>query len=295
VTQMPAPFRDERIDADGRTIHAAVGGSGDPVLLLHGYPQTHLMWRQVAPALARDHTVVVPDLRGYGASDKPTPDADNRRYAKRAMADDQLAVMRELGFERFALVGHDRGARVSHRLTLDHPEAVSRLAVLDIVPTRHVLTHVDLTLARGYFHWFLLSAGADIPETLLAGAPEFWIRTMIERLLAPGSSIEPEIMDHYVASFSDPDSIAGTTADYRAGATTDLADDEASHDAGARVTCPLLVLWGAESFVGKAYEPLAVWQEYASDVRGSALPVGHFLPEEAPEQVLAELQSFLRA
>ena len=293
MTQMPAPFREERIDAHGTTIHAAVGGSGDPVLLLHGYPQTHLMWRHVAPALAADHTVVVPDLRGYGASDKPAPDAENRNYAKRAMAADQLAVMAALGFDRFALVGHDRGARVSHRLALDHPEAVSRLAVLDIVPTRHVLTHVDLTLARGYFHWFLLSAGGDIPETLLAGAPEFWIRTMVERLLAPGSSIEPEVMDHYVRAFSDPATIAATTADYRSGATTDLADDEASHDDGARVTCPVLVLWGEQSFVGKAYEPLAVWREYASDVRGSGLPVGHFLPEEAPEQVLAELRSFL--
>ncbi len=295
MTQMPEPFREERIDADGTTIHAAIGGSGDPVLLLHGYPQTRLMWRHVAPDLARDHTVVVPDLRGYGASDKPEPDAENTRYAKRAMAADQLAVMRALGFDRFDLVGHDRGARVSHRLALDHPEAVSRLAVMDIVPTRHVLTHVDLQLARGYFHWFLLSAGGDIPETLLAGAPEFWIRTMIERLLAPGAQIEPEVMDHYVRAFRDPASIAGTTADYRAGATTDLADDDASWEAGARVTCPVLVLWGERSFVGKAYEPLAVWREYAAEVAGTALPVGHFLPEEAPEQVLAELRAFLRA
>ncbi|WP_312029947.1 alpha/beta hydrolase [Actinomycetospora sp. TBRC 11914] len=293
MIQLPEPFEYRRIDADGTTIHTAVGGSGDPVLLLHGYPQTHLMWRHVAPALARDHTVVVPDLRGYGASDKPTPDPEDRAYAKRAMAADQLAVMRSLGFDRFALVGHDRGARVSHRLTLDHPDAVSRLAVLDIVPTRHVLTHVDLQLARGYFHWFLLSTGGDVPETLLAGAPEFWIRTMVERLLAPGSTIEPEVMDHYVAAFSDPAAIAGTTADYRAGATTDLADDEASYDAGARVDCPVLVLWGERSFVGKAYEPLEVWREYAADVRGTGLPVGHFLPEEAPDQVLAELRSFL--
>ncbi|HEY2192472.1 MAG TPA: alpha/beta hydrolase [Actinomycetospora sp.] len=293
MTELPDPFEYRHIDADGTTIHAAVGGSGDPVLLLHGYPQTHLMWRHVARELARDHTVVVPDLRGYGASDKPTPDEDNVRYSKRAMAADQVAVMRALGFDRFALVGHDRGARVSHRLTLDHPEAVSRLAVLDIVPTRHVLTHVDLQLARGYFHWFFLATGGDVPETLLAGAPEFWIRTMVERLLAPGSVIEPEVMDHYVAAFADPACIAGSTADYKAGATTDLADDEASHDAGARVTCPVLVLWGDRSFVGKAYEPLDVWREYADDVRGTALPVGHFLPEEAPEQVLAELRSFL--
>jgi haloacetate dehalogenase len=293
MTELPAPFSYRRVDADGTTINAAVGGSGDPVLLLHGYPQTHVMWRHVAPELARDHTVVVPDLRGYGASDKPTPDPENREYAKRAMAADQVAVMRALGFERFALVGHDRGARVSHRLTLDHPDAVSRLAVLDIVPTRHVFGNVTRELAFGYFHWFFLATGGDVPETLLAGAPEFWIRTMVERLLAPGVTMEPEVMDHYVAAFSDPATIAATTADYRAGATTDLVDDEETRDSGQRVECPTLVLWGELGFVGRNYDPLAVWREYATDVRGTALPVGHFLPEEAPEQVLAELRSFL--
>lgn len=293
MTEMPDPLRERSVDADGTRIHVALGGSGDPVLLLHGYPQTRLLWRHVAPALATGHTVVVPDLRGYGESAKPAPDPENRNYAKRALAADQLAVMQALGFERFAVVGHDRGARVAHRLALDHPDAVSRLAVLDIVPTRHVLTHVDLALARGYFHWFLLGAGGGIPETLLAGAPEFWVRSMIEQLLAPGTALEPEVMDHYVRAFCDPSAIAATTADYRAGATTDLADDEASHAAGARVACPVLALWGEQSFVGRTYEPLSVWREYASDVRGRSLPVGHFLPEEDPEQVLAQLRTFL--
>jgi haloacetate dehalogenase len=292
VSQLPDPFREHRIDADGTTIHAAVGGSGDPVLLLHGYPQSLVMWRDVAPVLARDHTVVVTDLRGYGESDKPTPDDANRRYAKREMAVDQVAVMRSLGVDRFDLVGHDRGARVAHRLTLDHPDAVSRLAVLDIVPTRHVFTHVDRDLAHGYFHWFFLATGGDVPETLLAGAPEFWIRSMVERLLAPGVTIADEVMAEYVRYFSDPACIAATTADYKAGASSDLEDDEASWAAGDRVTCPLLVLWGEHGFVGKAYDPLAVWREYGTDVAGRAMPSGHFIPEEAPEQVVAELRAF---
>ncbi len=252
------------------------------------------MWRHVAPALARDHTVVVPDLRGYGASDKPTPDADNRRYAKRAMADDQVAVMRSLGFDRFDLVGHDRGARVAHRLTLDHPEAVSRLAVLDIVPTRHVFSHVDRTLAHGYFHWFLLSTGGGVPETLLAGAPEFWIR--VDGRAAPRARRRrsaDEVMDrvHRATSPTRP-AIAATTADYRAGATSDLDDDEASCDAGDARHVP------AAGAVGRG----VVRREGLRAARGVAgvrlrragvsHARGHFMPEEAPEQVVAELRAF---
>jgi haloacetate dehalogenase len=293
MTQLPEPFTYRRVDADGVSINVAVGGTGDPVLLLHGYPQTHLMWRDIAPDLARDHTVVVPDLRGYGASDKPTPDHDARNYGKRAMAADQVAVMRSLGFDRFDLVGHDRGARVSHRLTLDHPDAVARLALLDIVPTRHVFANVTRDLAFGYFHWFFLATGGDVPETLLRGAPEFWIRTMVERLLAPGVTMEPEVMDHYIAAFSDPATIAATTADYKAGAGIDLTDDEETWDAGQRLECPTLVLWGEHGFVGKNYDPLAVWGEYAHDVTGRAMPSGHFIPEEAPAETLAELQRWL--
>src|SRR6476660_9471285 len=167
-------------------INAVHGGSGPAVLLLHGFPQTHAMWHEVAPQLAREHTVVAPDLRGYGDSSRPPEGDDHGGYAFRAMAADQVALMRSLGHDRFAVVGHDRGARVAHRMALDHPEAVSRLAVLDIVPTRPVFGHVDRALAHGYFHWFFLATGGGVPETLLGGAPEFWIRTMVERLLAPG-------------------------------------------------------------------------------------------------------------
>ena len=287
------PFRYQLLEVNGTTINTATAGQGEPVLLLHGYPQTHLMWRHIAPTLAQRYTVVVTDLRGYGDSAKPTPDPQHTVYAKRAMAKDQLAVMHQLGFERFHLIGHDRGARVAHRLVLDHPESVDRLALLDIVPTRHVLTHVNRAMATAYFHWFFLATGAGIPERLLGNEPEFWIRAMIERLLAPGARIEPEVMAEYIRCYSDPTTIAATCADYRAGAATDLADDEASAAAGEKITRPTLILWGEQSFVGKGYQPLEVWHDYATDIHGRALPAGHFLPEETPDTVLDELLAFL--
>jgi haloacetate dehalogenase len=293
MTDLSEPFHYEKIEVGGTFVNTAVAGQGEPVLLLHGYPQTHLIWRHIAPALAERYTVVATDLRGYGDSGKPAPDAENTVYAKRAMADDQVEVMRRLGFDRFHLIGHDRGARVGHRLVLDHPDAVDRLAVLDMVPTRHALTHVNRAMATAYFHWFFTATGDGIPERLLGNEPEFWIRAMIERLLAPGASIEPEVMANYIRCFSDPAAIAATCADYRAGATADLAADDASAAAGEKVTRPVLVLWGEQSFVGKEYQPLEVWREYAIDARGHALPAGHFLPEEVPGLILDELLGFL--
>ena len=292
MAKLGAPFEYRRVEVDGIGINTAVAGEGSPLLLLHGYPQTHLLWRHVAPALAARHTVVVTDLRGYGDSDKPAPDPDDVRYSKRAMARDQVGVMHELGFDRFTVIGHDRGARVGHRLALDHPDVVTALAVLDIVPTRHLLHHVTRAMALGYFHWFFLAAG-DIPEQLLAGSMEFWVRAMIERLLAPGNTIEPEVMAEYVRCMSTPDAIAATTADYRAATTTDLVDDDAAVDAGEKVRCPTLALWGEQSFVGRNYAPLDVWPRYCADVRGTALPCGHFLPEEEPERTVEELLRFV--
>ncbi len=288
-----AGFSGRRIDVDGVTINCAVGGSGPPLLLLHGYPENHLMWRHVAPALAVDHTVVLADLRGYGDSGKPAPDAAALAYAKRSMARDQVGLMRELGFGRFELVGHDRGARVAHRLVLDHPGAVTRLAVLDIVPTRHVFGHVTRAMATAYYHWFFLTAPDGIPERLIAADPGFWVRSLIGPLLGPGASIEPDIMEDYVRCFAAPGTVAATCADYRAAASTDLVHDEESFAAGHKIQCPVLVLWGAEAFVGRGYQPLAVWRDYADDVRGTALPTGHFLPEEGPELVTAALREFL--
>jgi haloacetate dehalogenase len=286
-------FGYRHVEVDGIAINCAIAGSGPPLLLLHGYPQNHLMWRQVAPALARDHTVVAADLRGYGDSAKPVPDAEGRVYSKRLMASDQVGLMRELGFARFALAGHDRGARVAHRLALDHPEAVERLAVLDIVPTRHVFRNVNREMGLAYYHWFFLAAPNGIPEQMIGADPAFWLNSLIGPLLGTGASIEPDVLADYIRCFSDPGTIATSCADYRAAASTDLADDDESFAAGQRIGCPVLVLWGTQGFVGRGYQPLAVWQEYAADVRGTALPTGHFLPEEAPDLVIEALRDFL--
>jgi len=281
------------MDVDGVTINCAVAGSGPPLLLLHGYPENHLMWRHVAPILAEDHTVVVTDLRGYGDSGKPSPDAAGLVYAKRSMARDQVGLMRQLGFGEFELVGHDRGARVAHRLVLDHPAAVTRLAVLDIVPTRHVFGNVTRAMATAYYHWFFLTAPDDIPEHLIAADPGFWVRSLVGPLLGPGASIEPHIMDDYIRCFANPGTIAGSCADYRAAASTDLVHDDESFAARQRIECPVLALWGTQAFVGRGYDALGVWRQYATDVRGTALPTGHFLPEEAPDLVIEALRDFL--
>jgi len=289
---MLAGFEYRKLDVEGVTINCAIAGTGPPLLLLHGYPQNHLMWRHVAPVLAADHTVVLADLRGYGDSGKPAPDAGGLVYAKRSMARDQVGLMRQLGFTEFGLIGHDRGARVAHRLVLDHPAAVPRLAVLDIVPTRHVFGHVTRAMATAYYHWFFLSTGHGIPEHLIGGDPGFWVRSLIGPLLGPGASLEPEVMDDYIRCFTDPRTIAASCADYRAAASTDLIHDEESFAAGQRIDCPVLALWGTEAFVGRGYQPLEVWSQYATDVRGTALPTGHFLPEEAPDLVITALGEF---
>jgi haloacetate dehalogenase len=204
-----------------------------------------------------------------------------------------VGLMSQLGFGPFQLVGHDRGARVAHRLVLDHPDTVTRLAVLDIVPTRHVLGHVTRALATAYYHWFFLIAPNGIPEHMIASDPGYWIRSFISPLLGEGASIEPEVMEDYIRCFRDPGTIAASCADYRSGASTDLVHDEETFAAGQKIECPVLALWGKQAFVGRGYEPLSVWQQYATDVRGHALPTGHFLPEEAPDQVSAALHEFL--
>jgi haloacetate dehalogenase len=285
-------FEYQRIDVDGVTINCATKGAGPPLLLLHGYPQNHLMWRHVAPALAEDCTVVLADLRGYGDSGKPAPDAAGLAYSKRSMAGDQVRLMRKLGFAQFQLASHDRGARVAHRLVLDHPGSVTRLAILDIVPTRHVLRNVTRAMATEYYHWFFLPTGHGIPEHLIGADPAFWVRALVGPLLGEGASTEPEVMEDYIRCFRDPGTIAGSCADYRSAASIDLVHDDETFAAGRRIECPVLVLWGKQSFVGRGYEPLSVWQQYATDVSGNALPVGHFLPEEAPDLVTAALRGF---
>jgi haloacetate dehalogenase len=290
--QLPG-FEYRQMGVDGVSISYAISGAGSPLLLLHGYPENHLIWRDVAPDLARDHTVVLADLRGYGNSGKPAPDSAGLTYSKRSMARDQVRLMRQLGFSQFQLVSHDRGARVGHRLALDHPDAVTRLAVLDIVPTRHVLHNVTANVAIADFHWFFLAAGNGIPERMIADDPGFWVRSLFGQLIGKGASIKPEVMQDYIRCFRDPAMVAASCADYRSALTVDLVHDDETFAAGRKVECPLLVLWGTQGMTGPGSDPIGIWQQYASDVRGHAVPTGHFIPEEAPDLVTAALRGFL--
>jgi haloacetate dehalogenase len=289
-------FETTSVQTDSVRVHTRVGGSGPAVLLVHGYPETGAMWHRVAPALAQTHTVVVPDLRGYGASDKPAGDATHAAYSKRALGSDLAELMARLSHERYAVVGHDRGARVAHRMALDDTGAIERVALLDIVPTRHVFAELDAAVALAYDHWFFLASESDLPEVLVGAAPEHWLRTKLAQWSGAGDRFDevfaPDVVAEYVASF-DAASVHATAEDYRAGATIDLEHDEASYAAGERVRVPLLALWGEAGLVGRGYDPLAVWRAYADDVRGHGVPGGHFLPEESPTETLAALREFL--
>jgi len=282
-------FRQERIVTGGAEIALSIGGKGPPLLLLHGFPQTHLMWHRVAPALAERYTVVCPDLRGYGASSKPPAGDDHAGYAKRAMAQDQVETMAALGFARFQVVGHDRGGRVTHRLCLDHPDAIERACVIDIAPTLTMYQRTDQAFATAYYHWFFLIQPAPLPERLI-GANSDWY---VERTLGSWGSatFDPRAVAAYQAAFRDPATLHAACEDYRAAASIDLAHDRA--DAGKRVACPLLVLWGSKGVVARTYDVLATWREKALDVRGHAIEGGHFLPEERPAETLNALREFL--
>ena len=291
MSRLFAGFVRETIATSGAEINLVRGGSGPPLLLLHGAPQTHAMWHRIGPPLAESHTVVAADLRGYGDSSKPRGGGDHSAYSFRAMANDQVEVMRALGHERFALVGHDRGARVAHRLVRDHPEAVERVALLDIVPTDHVYANVDRALASAYFHWFFLPLPEPIPEQMIEPTAMAFLRLFLGSL---GSSLDiyaPDALAEYERCFADPATIHGLCEDYRAGASIDLVHD--AEDRERLIACPLLLLWGAHGVVGRLYDPLKVWRTYATDVRGRPLDAGHFLVEERPEATLAALRAFL--
>jgi haloacetate dehalogenase len=284
-------FDHQRIETADITVDVHVGGSGPPVLMLHGYPQTHLMWHRVAPALAGRRTVVLPDLRGYGASAKPPGGGDHAAYSKRTMAADQVEVMRQLGFDTFALVGHDRGARVAHRLTLDHPHTVDRLAVLDIAPTLHMYEHADMAFARAYFHWFFLIQPEPLPERMIGADPGLWFDTAMTNWHGGGDPIDPGARAAYRDAFADPACIHASCEDYRAAATIDLDHDRA--DLGTKIACPVLALWGERGFVGRSYDVLATWRERATTVTGHPVPGGHYVAEESPSETLGALTAFL--
>jgi haloacetate dehalogenase len=275
-------FKPFRFDTTGATINGVVGGQGPPLLLLHGAPQTHISWRLVAPKLAEERTIVIPDLRGYGDSSKPADGESHANYSKRAMALDQVEVMKHFGFDRFPVVGHDRGGRVAHRMALDHPEKVTRLAVLDIIPTYYLYTHVTIEFVQAYFHWFNYLRPAPGPENELKAAGD-----------AQKARATSEVQLEYLRTSADPANIHAMCEDYRAGASIDLKHDEA--DLNKKIACPLLVLWGERSPMGRIYDVLAIWRDRGTKVTGKALPGGHNLQEEVPEQVLAEVTALVKA
>ena len=280
-------FATHTVDTGEATIHLRNWGSGPPLLLLHGYPQTHVLWHKVAPGLAERFTVVAPDLRGYGDSSKPHGSADHATYSKRAVGADMVAVMRQLGFSRFGVAGHDRGARVAHRLALDHPDAVSRLAVLDICPTHGTFAATSLKVAATYWHWFFMLQPEPFPEQFIGASPELYMRRLMGRWDEPGSPFTPEAIAEYVRCFARPDTIHATTEDYRAAASIDLEHDEADLD--RKLACPVLALWGGNGMLPKFFDVLAEWRKRASDVRGRGLACGHYLAEELPEETGREL------
>ena len=265
-------------------------GAGPPLLLLHGYPQTGYMWHKIAPRLAKDFTVVVADLRGYGDSDKPTSSEDHAVYSKRAMATDMMAVMTALGHSQFFIAGHDRGGRVAHRLARDYPQAVTKLAVLDIAPTAMMYDTTDMHFATSYYHWFFLIQPAPFPETLIGSDPKFFLESKMQHWGKDRTAITNDAFDEYLRCFSNPDTIHASCEDYRASASIDLEHDAA--DVGLKLDIPLLVLWGATAMVGNKYDMLCAWREVATDVTGFAVPGGHYLPEEAPDETYQALSDF---
>ena len=286
-------FANRKIRTSGATINVTSGGNGSPVLLLHGYPETHAMWHKVAPELAGDYTVVCPDLRGYGDSSKPRGLPDHSNYSKRAMALDMVEVMKALGHESFHVVGHDRGGRVGHRLARDHGERVKTLTVLDISPTLKMYRSTTMQFAKAYYHWFFLIQEAPIPERMLEGQGPFYLFKRLGRGKSGLKYFSTEAMAEYMRAFKDPRTIHATCEDYRAAATIDLVHDQ--KDLKTRIKMPLLALWGRQGVIEALFDCLADWREVAADVRGRKLPCGHFIPEEKPKELLTELRRFLRA
>jgi haloacetate dehalogenase len=276
----------------GQSIPYLKGGSGPALLLLHGHPQTRVIWHKVAQKLAQNFTVVATDLRGYGDASKPAPVAEHINYSKRAMARDQVDLMAALGFHQFDLVGHDRGGRVAHRLAVDFPEAVRKVVVLDIAPTLAMYEQTNQAFATAYWHWFFLIQPAPFPETLISADPEFYLKKLMGNRHAGLGPFLPEAFAEYVRCLRQDLGAMGTCEDYRAAAGIDLQHDRADREVGRRVQAPLMVLWGQQGVIQRCFQPLHEWRRVAADVQGKALPCGHYIPEEAPQELLAELERF---
>ena len=289
-------FERVQIETTGTTINLVHGGQGPPLLLLHGYPQTHVMWHKIAPRLAEHFTVVAPDLRGYGDSGKPSANGDLSVYCKRTTAQDQFEVMVKLGFDSFHVIGHDRGARVGHRMALDHPAQVKTFTSLDVVPSQAAFENMDSDLAFAWFHWHLMRQPEPLPETLIGNSAEVYLNFLLERWTAVEGAITQEAYAEYLRCFTNTETIRATCMDYRA-IEVDLMHDES--DRGRKLTCPVLVLWGGNTDkrpgwqTGRGLDMLTTWRERASNVRGRAIDCGHFLPEEAPQETADSILGFL--
>lgn len=271
-------------------ISYSIAGKGPPVLLLHGYPQTKLMWRKIIPKLSKYFTVVTSDLRGYGDSDKPVADKKHLNYSKRQMAKDQVMLMKKLGFNNFFCVGHDRGARVFHRAALDYPSVIKKLILIDIVPTVYIYNNLNKSIAESFFHWFFLSQKYPIPEKIISENKGFYVNSMLGRLGSTKSFLEKKVINEYIKKFSKK-SVASSCEDYRAGATIDIQHHNSDKQ---KILCPTLIIWGENSLVGKNFHPLSIWKKFAKNLKGTALKGGHYLPEENPLHVSNQILNFFK-
>jgi haloacetate dehalogenase len=283
------------VDANGVSIFGMKGGNGPPLLLLHGHPQTHEIWHRLADVLAQHFTVIATDLRGYGASGKPPSDAQHLPYSKRAMAADQVAIMQHFGFEHFMVCAHDRGARVAHRMAVDFPRAVDRLMLLDIAPTLAMYEATDRTFATAYFHWFLLIQPEPLPELLIGSQPDAYVERVMGSRHAGLAPFAPHALQAYRDALKQPGAVHAMCEDYRASATIDLEHDRADIECGNKIACPLRVLWGAEGVIEKNFKALDEWRRVARDVSGRKMPAGHYIAEEVPDELLAEMLAFFEA
>jgi len=293
INQLFPDFEPRVFEVNGIQIAGHIGGSGSPLLLLHGHPQTHAIWHKLAPALMKSHTLVMTDLRGYGDSSKPQGDVDHSNYSKRVVAQDQVEVMNQLGFNRFDVLAHDRGARVAHRLAMDHPDAVKKLIMLDIAPTLSMYEKTTEAFAKAYWHWFFLIQPSPLPERLIEADPAGYIRDVMGRRFAGLKPFDPLALAEYMRCVALPGAAHGMCEDYRAAAGIDLIHDREDIAAGKKLEMPTMVLWGADGVVNKCFRPLEEWQAICRNVIGETLPCGHYLPEEAPDMLLEKVATFL--
>ena len=284
-------FKQDIIEVNGVNINYKIGGKGEPLLLLHGYPQSHVLWRKIAPLFAENYTVICSDLRGYGDSDKPQSDKKHLTYSKKTMGLDQNELMKKLGFKEYFLVGHDRGGRVAHRMAIDFKENIKKISVLDIVPTSHVFKNTNAILAKRYYHWFFLIQSYPLPETMIGNDPEYYIRSKLQMWGANNEYLTEEIIQEYLRCFT-TETIQASCEDYRAGASIDLVHHEEDFD--KKISCPLQVLWGSKAFIEELYDPIKVWKEWALNVEGQSIDCGHFLPEESPVETYNAIINFFK-